>query len=105
MYLKIRDTSHKTAFLSEGGTETLYGESQSIPFRHTAVHCAFDLILNLTTKSRSKRLRISVKNYFKKTNPNNNPQTCPSFITGHVCYMSTAMIKNMVVGSYWIRVL
>lgn len=31
MYLKIKDTSHKTAFLSEGDTEILYGESQSIP--------------------------------------------------------------------------
>lgn len=31
MYLKIQDTSHKTAFLSEGDTAFLYGDSQSVP--------------------------------------------------------------------------
>lgn len=31
MYFKIKDTSHKTAFLSEGDTEILYRQSQSIP--------------------------------------------------------------------------
>lgn len=66
MYLKIEDTSHNTAFLSEGDTEILYGESQSIPLLfafllHIAVQCTFDLILNLMIKSRSKMLRISMK--------------------------------------------